>query len=120
MVRDYFLSVHATPDAPRSPEALRQVSVLPTVFALHQNIPNPFSGETMIGFDLPVAAFVTLDIFDAQGRRVRRLGGRFEAGRRSVAWDERNNDGGRVAPGVYVYRMTAGTFREERKLVLLP
>lgn len=120
LVRDYFLSVRATQDAPRLPGTMRQVAVLPAAFALHQNIPNPFTGETAIGFDLPVAASVTLEIFDPQGRRVRRLGGRFEAGRRSVVWDERNSEGGRVAPGIYVYRMTAGAFREERKMVLLP
>ena len=37
-------------------------------FALYQNTPNPFKGETLIGFDLPEAAQATLKIHDVTGR----------------------------------------------------
>ncbi len=41
-----------------------------TAYELYQNKPNPFSGETNIGFHLPTEKSVTLSIFDAAGRLV--------------------------------------------------
>ena len=91
---------------------------LPVRFALHQNRPNPFSRTTEIRFDLPMGAVVKLEIFDAQGRRVETLADRFfPAGYQSVTWDPRRS--GNVGPGVYFYRIQAGTFRDRKKLVLV-
>ena len=39
-------------------------------FALRGNYPNPFAGSTRIAFDLPTAAAVRVEVFDALGRRV--------------------------------------------------
>jgi len=95
-------------------------SKLPTSFALWQNHPNPFVGATTIRFDLPVDADVRLDIFDAQGRRIRTLAnGRFPAGFQSLVWDHRAEGGFQVGAGVYLYRLRTGTFRGQRKMVLL-
>ncbi len=92
---------------------------LPVRFALHQNQPNPFGSATTIRFDLPVGVNVRLDVFDAQGRRVRTLADRFfPAGYQSVTWDPARGDAGRLGPGVYFYRIEAGPFRERRKMVL--
>ncbi|MFN0151764.1 MAG: FlgD immunoglobulin-like domain containing protein, partial [bacterium] len=45
-------------------------------------------------------------IYDVQGRLVRALDEtRFEAGNASIAWDGREADGRRVAPGVFFYRV---------------
>ncbi len=92
----------------------------PTAFALRQNRPNPFSGTTEIRFELPAETPVRLEVFDAQGRVVRTLaGGAFPAGFHSVTWDQRDASGARVRPGIYFYRMVAGSFRAQRKMVLL-
>jgi len=37
-------------------------------FALNQNTPNPFKGETVIGFNLPAAGTATLTVMDVQGK----------------------------------------------------
>jgi hypothetical protein len=93
----------------------------PRRFALLQNRPNPFAKSTSILFDLPVGAMVRLDVFDAQGRRVALLADRyFLAGRHAVTWDRSAIPGPVLQPGLYLYRLTAGGFRDEKRLVLLP
>ena len=94
---------------------------LPRAFALCQNRPNPFSLGTDIQFDLPVAAHVKLDVFDVQGRRVRTVvNGDFAAGSHSVRWNRLDASEGAVMPGVYLYRIEAGNFKVQKKMVLLP
>jgi hypothetical protein len=43
---------------------------IPQKFALHGNHPNPFSGVTRVGFDLPRNARVVLEVYNAIGQRV--------------------------------------------------
>jgi flagellar hook assembly protein FlgD len=101
--------------------ALRPVPLVPERFALRPNRPNPFHDRTRIEFDLPAPARVKLEVFDAQGRRVRTVAsGSWAAGSHVVEWDRRDTRGNRVAPGVYLYRLEAGRSRAERKLVVLP
>ncbi len=65
-------------------------------------LPNPCMSHTQITYSLATAADVRLTILDAAGRRVRTLvQGSRPAGRESVAWDARGDDGSRVASGVY-------------------
>jgi len=93
----------------------------PTQFVLEQNHPNPLSGKTSIRFALPSSASIRLEIFDAQGRRVQTLArGRYEAGYYSIEWDRLDSGGSPVQPGIYVYRLIAGSFQSQRKMVLLP
>ena len=93
---------------------------LPSRFALHQNRPNPFRGTTLIAFDLPSGCPVTLEVFDLLGRRVATLAdASFPAGRHTAEWDLRDLTGARVRPGVYAYRLSAGAFRERRKMNVL-
>jgi thermitase len=93
----------------------------PTSFALLQNRPNPFGQSTALRFDLPAPSHVRLEVFDMQGRRVRRLAdGPYEAGRWSVDWDGTGEAGQVIRSGVYLYRIEAGRFRSQRKMVLLP
>jgi hypothetical protein len=94
---------------------------IPTSFALRQNRPNPFSASTTIHFDLPFDSPVQIDVFDAQGRLLRTLAdGQFPAGFHAVDWDKRTAGGQSVGAGVYLYRIQAGSFHDEKKMVLLP
>src|SRR5262249_18179113 len=124
MVRDCFLAVDATMAAGQ-PAIIAQLEPrqagLPTRFALRPNFPNPFSRATSIHFDLPVPGVVRIDVFDSQGRRVRQLADRFYlAGYQAGEWNGRDEDGRAARPGVYFYRMVAGSFRDRHRLVLLP
>ena len=61
-----------------------------------------------------------LHIYDVSGRLVRTLAEtEMEPGSKEIAWDGRDNAGRGTASGVYFYRLTAGSFTETRKMVLL-
>src|SRR5207247_2631383 len=68
----------------------------PTRFVVYPSRPNPFADRTVIQFDLPAKAPVRIEIFDAQGRFVRRLAdGERPAGRWSVQWNRTDGTGRR-------------------------
>lgn len=89
---------------------------LPREFALDQNYPNPFNPTTTIGFDLPQSSPVRLNLFNVQGQLVRELlaASSLEAGHHSVELDAST-----LAAGLYIYRLEAGSFVSDRKLVYL-
>jgi hypothetical protein len=100
--------------------AAEEIAQIPDKFDLHQNFPNPFNPETEIRFDLPEEAHVKVVIIDLLGREVRKLIDRnIAAGYHSVVWDSRDNSGQIAASGVYLYQMSAGKFRDVKKLTLV-
>jgi len=90
-------------------------SNLPTHFALMQNYPNPFNPSTNIKFQLPQPENVRLEIYDSIGRLVETVvDSRLEAGYYNYKWTAKG-----YASGVYIYRITAGTYTDSKKLSLL-
>jgi hypothetical protein len=68
--------------------------------------PNPFLGQTDLIFELQREGVVSAEIFDIQGRSVRRLGGRGLApGRSSLQWDGRDTKGRALPGGIFRYRV---------------
>lgn len=58
---------------------------------------------------------------DLRGRRAHTLANsEFAAGFQSVPWDQRDASGSLMKPGVYLCRLQAGSFRAQKKMVLLP
>ena len=90
-------------------------------FSLQQNVPNPFNPATEISFVVPHGgANVSLRIYDITGRLVRTLVDGYEsAGTRAVSWYGKNDQGQPVASGTYFYQLTAPSFSEKKKMVLL-
>jgi hypothetical protein len=88
---------------------------VPMSSALLQNYPNPFNPKTVIRYQVSGVSEVKLKIYDLLGREVavlvneRKLPGRYDV----------TFDGGRLASGVYFYRMEAGSFVQSRKLLLI-
>ena len=92
----------------------------PAEFTLLQNYPNPFNQATKIRFTLATPGFVTLNIYDLLGRKVRILVSQhLSSGYKSVLWDAKNDFGQDVASGIYFCRMSAGDLSETKKLLLL-
>jgi len=88
---------------------------IPDQFNLYQNYPNPFNPVTKIKFDLPKSENVVIKIYDALGRETAVLvNEKLKAGIYSVDWNGMNNPS-----GVYFYKLTAGSFVEAKKMILI-
>jgi subtilisin family serine protease len=89
--------------------------------SLRPPTPNPTADRTDLSFDIPaVAGAVKLAVFDVGGRLVRTLiDEAMPPGRYSLAWDAEDDQGSRVASGVYFCVLTAGEETRSRKVLLL-
>ncbi len=84
--------------------------------------PNPFQKETTIEFELKQPETITLEIFDASGRRVRRLvdhetlpNGKFQ-----IVWDGKSSADEVLANGTYWYKLSgSNSLPKTGKLILL-
>lgn len=89
------------------------------------NFPNPFNPETWIPFHLKETGNVTVHIHTATGHLVRtlRLGptkpGIYITKDRAVYWDGKNEQGTKVASGVYFYTLQTEHFSHTKKMLLL-
>ena len=99
-------------------------ALTPKKTALLPNYPNPFNPETWIPYQLAAPADVTVTIYAADGKIVRRfvLGhksvGLYESKDRAAYWNGKNELGESVASGVYFYTLTAGEFTATRKMLI--
>ncbi len=80
-----------------------------------QNIPNPFTDNTFIGYELAESANVTLEVFDITGKKVQSLDeGRKFAGNHNIQFN-----GSELQGGIYFYTLTAGESRVTRRMTLV-
>jgi hypothetical protein len=94
---------------------------IPGGFRLDQNFPNPFNPSTVIGYTVGGAGSqasgvseVSLVVYDLLGREVATLAeGEKSPGEYAVTFN-----GSALASGLYIYRLTAGNFRQTRKMIL--
>ncbi len=93
---------------------------LPTEYALFQNYPNPFNPTTTVRFQVPVSGQVRVAIYNTLGQEVRSLfDGAMERGTRAVQFDGKDKNGNTLSSGMYLYRMTAGSFVSSKKMMFL-
>jgi flagellar hook assembly protein FlgD len=83
--------------------------------------PNPFGAETSLRFDVLEVGRRRLSIYDARGRRVRRLADEtFVAGSHTLRWDGTDTSGRSVPAGVYYAVLEGGGRRESLPIQRLP
>lgn len=98
-----------------SVSGLKERNEKPEGFALKQNYPNPFNPSTNIQFSIGEAAKVKLTVFNILGQEVTTLvNNRLNRG--SYTFDF---NGSQYASGVYIYRLEAGDFVQQKKMILI-
>jgi hypothetical protein len=88
---------------------------IPKTFDLSQNYPNPFNPVTKIQYSVPKSGFVSIKVYDLLGREVSTIiNGSIEAGYYIYDFDA-----SALSSGVYIYRMTAGSFEKTMRMVVV-
>ena len=114
--------VAAAPAESSQASAQREI---PDATRLLANYPNPFNPETWIPYQLAASSDVQITIYDARGVLIRRMelghqaAGTYTSRSRAAYWDGRNNQGERVASGIYFYQFRAGNVSSSRKMLIL-
>lgn len=87
---------------------------IPKEFSLMQNYPNPFNPSTTIEYTIPENSVVTLKIYDILGKEVAGIVNKYQnQGSYIVNW---NASG--FSSGVYIYKLTAGSYTATKKMIL--
>jgi hypothetical protein len=116
-LRQIDLDGHVTLSDPQQVAVLTSVAAgdVPTQPMLAQNYPNPFNPSTVIRYGVPASAHVTLTVVNALGQQVATLvNAEVGPGYHEVRFNAEN-----LAAGLYFYRITAGSFVQTNKLLLL-
>ena len=94
---------------------------IPKDYVISQNYPNPFNPSTFLVYGLPVESKVKIEIYNSIGQLVDNLVDETKGpGYYKVRWNA-----GRLASGVYIYRVSAlsidgkNKFTESRRMVLV-
>ena len=93
----------------------------PHVFRLEQNYPNPFNPTTTIQYSLPLAAKVSLKIYNLRGEEIATLiGGEYQpAGHHTVMWNGKDKNGQLVSTGIYIYQLRTDEFTAMKKMAFV-
>jgi histidinol-phosphate aminotransferase len=87
---------------------------------LFQATPNPFNSSTTIRIFVPRVGTTRLEVFDVQGRLVKRLvNGLMVPGEYAFTWNGDNENGSSVATGAYFYRLTFDQDVITRRMLLI-
>jgi photosystem II stability/assembly factor-like uncharacterized protein len=107
----YFLTVSSEPLVSVDDEK----SAALTQYKLHQNYPNPFNPTTKISWQSPVSSHQSLKVYDVLGNEIATLVDEYKpAGNYEVDFNQMN-----ISSGIYFYKLSAGSFSETKKMILM-
>ena len=93
----------------------KEINTIPTNYTLNHNYPNPFNPSTTIQYSIKERTSVELILYDILGRQVEVLVNEEQ----DAGYYKINFDAGRLASGIYFYRLQAGNFVETKKMILM-
>jgi hypothetical protein len=90
-------------------------SNIPSKFSMQQNYPNPFNPSTRIEYTIPEESFVQLKVYDIVGNELTTLVNEYQpAGTFRAEFNAAN-----LSSGIYIAKLTAGSFTKTMKMTLL-
>ena len=91
----------------------------PKAFRLYSNYPNPFNPGTVIRYDIPKTAYVSLNIFNENGQLVKNLCNETrKPGTYQAVWNGDNQTDLQAGSGIYYLVFRAGDYRKTEKMIL--
>ena len=117
------------PQVPSNPQGLSKqiaaeysVTRVPLEFKMLQSYPNPFRQTASIRFQIPGSDKVktSIEIMSIDGKVIRTLVNDDRvSGYYTVTWDGKGNNQNTMPSGTYLYRISAGSFNDIKRMVLL-
>jgi hypothetical protein len=96
------------------------VRIIPDMYVLHANYPNPFNPSTTVSYDLAIDGEVLLTVYNMRGEIMSTLvSGHQHAGSHEATWNGMTDAGNEAASGVYFFKLEAGDFVQINKAVLI-
>ncbi len=92
-----------------------QTTAIAKDYQLYQNTPNPFRGETIIGFDLVTEAAGTLEVMDVSGKIIKSYADTFQKGYNQITVSASELP----AVGVLYYQLKTEEFTATKKMILI-
>ena len=93
---------------------------LPEEFSVSDNFPNPFNPSTTVRITLPSKLFLTAEVYDLTGKRVRDLVSKeLPKGAHFFNWDGIGSNDVPVSTGIYFLSVRAGNRHHIQKMTLL-
>jgi hypothetical protein len=94
--------------------------LIPTEYDLAQNYPNPFNPSTVISFSLPEYNWVSLLVYDVNGRVVSTLVSEsLSPGVYHYSWNGKSDDGQNLPSGIFFYILETDSYLQKRKMVFI-
>ena len=97
---------------------------IPRSYSLAQNYPNPFNPSTKIKYSIPATGisamkFVQLKVYDVLGNEIATLVDEEQLpGNYEVEFNTASGIGD-LASGIYFYQLSAGSFVQTKKMIIL-
>lgn len=106
---------------PHAQGVIENLSPNADAFKLHQNTPNPFRDNTTIKFSIPRAEKVELLVYDMKGDVYKTLIDYelYQPGEYSVSFSAIDDQGTKLPGGIYFCRITAGSFMQVVKMLVV-
>jgi len=93
---------------------------IPFQFVLNQNYPNPFKKITTIDYIVTNPEKVSLVVYNTLGQEIKTLQDDFQnAGKYSILWDRKNNEGHHVASGLYFIKLKIRNHFKVKKMMII-
>ncbi|MEJ2616483.1 MAG: T9SS type A sorting domain-containing protein [Ignavibacteriaceae bacterium] len=92
-----------------------EVNIIPEKFLLSQNYPNPFNPSTTIKYSLKEESRVQIKVYNSIGQEVAALVNEIKpAGYYSIIFNAKG-----LPSGIYFYKISAGSFSQVKKMLLI-
>jgi photosystem II stability/assembly factor-like uncharacterized protein len=90
-------------------------NIISREYSLSQNFPNPFNPSTSIKYNIPVKSHVNMKVYNGVGKEIIELVNEVKVnGPHEIKFDAAH-----LPSGVYYYKLSAGSFSETKKMILI-
>jgi len=87
-------------------------------YLLNNPYPNPFNAHVTIHYTIPNNQSVNISIYDILGNKIRHFQSK-HLGKQSTIWNGKDQYGIPVSSGMYIVNMSADSFTQSRRILLL-